>query len=779
MTACTTLLCIIVAADSLAEAASAVAGRSVDLAETVESIDDAESDFAVVKEHIKQQGSVDVLSLKSYLIGPSRVGKTTTLRRLTGEIDHLSPDEIVPSTGIDKPLTVQLYTHRIEQSSVLVSEGWHSQGLDEQCQTLCSRILNSAILPPPSNSSSTSVKPFSSSAETTLHTESKDSPMPSPSTQSKPVVQDDIISEFISPNTRKLLKNLRNFTLVHFVDIGGQPEFHEILPLLLHGLALNFIFFDITQNLDSPYKVVYRDGDSGSSSIQYTSEFTIREVIQRALHSISSLQSNTNFSKPAAILVGTHHDKCSEEDVLTVEQSVHDTFANFIEDSVLCPVSKPGEKKRYIHPVNNVSEDSSDIKSLRELITTTVHNRFKPEPVPISTMLLHLILRMKFNPTPGWCSLEKCIEIAERCGISREDLTKEGGILQYLHDRFGTILYYRGLKIGQRVIVNPNIIMRPPVELFVTAFGTKTSEQATAERIRDTGEIPHRLMKKVCSSSKDQSTANEIPTDEIVELLKSRYILYENTQSDSGENFYFLPCLLYPDHKIDKESKDLCHLISLTYPPILLIPEAGYVPLGPFPATVVKLSQSSHWTLAKRPRFRNRIRFYFQLPTEQVLDVELRALSTHLELRIRHDAPIINPRLIPECLHELTKFFDNVLSFYPHTQGMKWDFGFYCPHAIQSGQCPHPARCNTKYKPQNVICSQEGCKDGPVDLEDKHKCWFTVSDFTHHYMYILSVWSVHIMQEIVIASNQSHQVRDDHDESSCKYKGINFTRAPC
>ena len=41
------------------------------------SIDVAETNFAVVKEHIKQQGSVDMLSLKSYLIGPSCVGKTT------------------------------------------------------------------------------------------------------------------------------------------------------------------------------------------------------------------------------------------------------------------------------------------------------------------------------------------------------------------------------------------------------------------------------------------------------------------------------------------------------------------------------------------------------------------------------------------------------------------------------------------------------------------------------------------------------------------------------
>ena len=148
-------------------------------------------------------------------------------------------------------------------------------------------------------------------------------------------------------------------------------------------------------------------------------------------------------------------------------------------------------------------------------------------------------------------------------------------------------------------------------------------------------------MERACSSNKGhQSNPNEIPTDEIVELLKSRYILYEDAQSDSNEPFYFLPCLLYPDHEINQ---DYSLLHFLAYPPILLIPETGYVPLGPFPATVVKLSQSRHWELAPRPRFRNRIRFYFQLQQE-TLDVELRALSTHLEFRIRHNASeLVNP----------------------------------------------------------------------------------------------------------------------------------------
>ena len=98
---------------------------------------------------------MDVRSLKAFLIGPSCVGKTTAHRRLTKEIDHISSDEIVPSTGIDAPQMVQLY-HHTEQLSVVISEqkgGCCSQGLEEQCCTLCSRVLNTSITSPSSTSS--------------------------------------------------------------------------------------------------------------------------------------------------------------------------------------------------------------------------------------------------------------------------------------------------------------------------------------------------------------------------------------------------------------------------------------------------------------------------------------------------------------------------------------------------------------------------------------------------------------------------------------------------
>ena len=365
-----------------------------------------------------------------------------------------------------------------------------------------------------------------------------------------------------------------------------------------------------------------------------------------------------------------------------------------------------------------MSTDSSDIEGLREVITRIVHERFTPQQVPTGALLLHLILRMRFDPSPGWCSLEECVVIAEHCGISRADLK---GVLQYLHDKYGTILYYGRLKkLGKRVIVNVNLIMKPPAELFVSAFGAVRGEPETAKHMRRTGEVSQRLMNKACSESSTEEAG--IPSDEIVELLESCYILYKNARSASEEEVYFLPCLLYPDHNLTSSDPS-----CLLYSPLLLMPATGFVPLGQFQASVVRFSQNENWSLDELNRFRNRIRFYFNDDREEgLVHVEIRCLVSHMEVRILTDA-VISPHLILECRRQLWTMFFEVGSLYPHTRDVHWDIGFYCPHALQSGRRPHPARCRSKNKPQHVICSMQDCRGGPVGLENKHKCWFTVS----------------------------------------------------
>ena len=246
----------------------------------------------IVKWHIQQQGSAGVRSLKGFMIGPSRVGKTTARRRLTHEIVHISPDEVVPSTGIDAPITVQLYRD-IDRSSVLLSEGgWRSQGLEEQCRALCSRILNLST----SSSSSTTSQLRPSTAS------SSSSSLAGPATLLQDWdnlthrTRDELVTTALTKlvkdedwkTIREFLKNTDNLSFLHFIDIGGQPEFHEILPLLLHGMALNL---NVTHDLDSPYTVVYRaDSTAAAGSIQYENRLHYHRDIQRALCRISSLQ---------------------------------------------------------------------------------------------------------------------------------------------------------------------------------------------------------------------------------------------------------------------------------------------------------------------------------------------------------------------------------------------------------------------------------------------------------------------------------------------------------
>ena len=95
----------------------------------------------LVKKHMERQGSLPIRSFKSSL-RPSHVGKITARRRLTEVISNVSSGGIVHCTGIKAYPLADKLCHPTEQSSLLLSTGWHSQGLEEQliCETEPSEI---------------------------------------------------------------------------------------------------------------------------------------------------------------------------------------------------------------------------------------------------------------------------------------------------------------------------------------------------------------------------------------------------------------------------------------------------------------------------------------------------------------------------------------------------------------------------------------------------------------------------------------------------------------
>uniref|UniRef100_A0A1X7T2P1 Uncharacterized protein n=1 Tax=Amphimedon queenslandica TaxID=400682 RepID=A0A1X7T2P1_AMPQE len=82
-----------------------------------------------------------------------------------------------------------------------------------------------------------------------------------------------------------------NHTMLHIIDTGGQPEFHEILPALITGPAINLLVFKLTEDLRSRYEIIYRT--SAGDSKPYETSLTHEEVIFRSLASIACLRQNT------------------------------------------------------------------------------------------------------------------------------------------------------------------------------------------------------------------------------------------------------------------------------------------------------------------------------------------------------------------------------------------------------------------------------------------------------------------------------------------------------
>ena len=518
---------------------------------------------------------------------------------------------------------------------------------------------------------------------------------------------------------------IEDITFLHMVDCGGQPECHEILPLLLEGRALSLIFFNLIHDLDKPYQVVFRQ-EEGPSPVQYESEFTSEEVLHRILCSISSLQSGPQKQKPAALLVGTYLDQTNKEHVLTLDESVQEAFKSYIKKDILCPASVQGGRKRYIIPLDNMSKSQEDIENLRKVIFDTIIKRFPAEDIPTAWLLLHLLLRARYEHNRGWCSLEECIATAKACGISREELLGEHGVLRFIHKYYGTILYYINVPgLRDKVLCDPNIILLPLTRLFIFSFACIQGQIETAELIRRTGEIPHEVMESVCASNSE----DPVPTSDIVALLKDRYILYEGARSAVGTKSYFMPCLLKPDHSVKKDAQDPTTLVDLNPAPLQLVPQStGYVPLGLFPALVVKLSHT--WVLDSEERFRNRIRFFVPDGTRKL---ELRQHSNYIELRLlplglsmASHCEVSDAGTLIFSRQELWQALVEVSDRYSHTKDVTWQLGFYCPGGLKAGASPHPAVC-FKIPPQCVVCSHKSCyEDSSFPLEDKHEIWFKV-----------------------------------------------------
>ena len=108
------------------------------------------------------------------------------------------------------------------------------------------------------------------------------------------------------PLTKQLLRSL----WIYFSDCGGQPQYHELLPLFVRHISSALYVTRLTDKLDEIQAVEYYD-EGKCVGIPQQSQLSAKDTIQCLANTIQSY--STQDKPPSIIMVGTHLDQLEEK----------------------------------------------------------------------------------------------------------------------------------------------------------------------------------------------------------------------------------------------------------------------------------------------------------------------------------------------------------------------------------------------------------------------------------------------------------------------------------
>ena len=677
-----------------------------------------EGAIGLFKKQCQKDGSVEMLVIKCILSGLPRVGKTSFLKRINKKIipskSH-SKGNVIPSTGFEAALTINIAEEDTTIGSVAIKRGqWvPTSKIIEQGRILLSSISQSCKSKNKMqiNEGPSHISGSNSSLQNLVTDVTEDLPKATKkklSTRKKRLTSaTSLIEKAASQNIDDQFQNGGRVAAVYFIDTGGQPEFHELLPPLLHGPAFHLLFFNAFNSLFEPVEVVYRHDDTATSSIKYTTTCSSIEIIHQLLVSFFGI-SRSNKYKSVAALFGSHVDmytgadkRCSM-DLQHVSDSLEKQFIDatfFQQQFLVLPNSE--DCPYWFQPIDNITCSEEELEKIQNFLFDVMQNRFPPVSLPVTWATFHLTLRDKYEKSSGVCAMKECISLAEDCHIPSEHVPY---VLEFLHYNLGTILYYPEIKsLNDYVIVNPNVLFRGISSLVTVSFIGSGPQQKAVHTIRETGEIPVNII------TLDQPLSESCPltNQHVVDLLVHFKLLHIFNES------YFMPCLLMPDPTVAPSLISM-EVLGISPPPLLILFEDGFVPVGLFSGVVNELS--TKWKLDKENRFRNRVNFI--VPPGHF---ELRQCLKYIEVRAYEISCIC-----PEIRKTVCISLNEVINVQPHLNNTKFKFGFYCPDSHMSGY-PHPCEYNDDNIPALICCKRSRCFDCKL-LPSMCFQWFKVTD---------------------------------------------------
>ena len=253
------------------------------------------------------------------------------------------------------------------------------------------------------------------------------------------------------------------FRLLQMIDAGGQPQFHEILPVFLRNLSFYVFVFRLCDDLAKHPVVEVYLGDKPVGS-PFTSPQSIEQLLQHCVRCIHSHGSPTGSESecPQIMVIGTHvdHEKKSCESRAEKNRKIFKHLSLLDQKQIMF---HNASEKKVLFPVNaRFPGDAEDkiVKQIRQALLFT--DLVKPVDIPSRWFALEILLEeMAQALERGVLSKADCITAAIEKLHFEEDAVDAA--LQYL-DQVSAILYYPKI-LPNVVFADPQIVLDKISEL--------------------------------------------------------------------------------------------------------------------------------------------------------------------------------------------------------------------------------------------------------------------------------------------------------------------------
>ena len=429
---------------------------------------------------------------------------------------------------------------------------------------------------------------------------------PNPSTEAAtaplPVPTSDISAQ-VSSSKQELVQlvekskgSKRFFELqwIHFIDSGGQPQFHEVLPAFIRNTTATIFVMKLSERLDEHPMIEYYDRNGELCGKSYPHALSNDKILQCCVGTIHSRPSTGEGKHSKALVVGTHRDlesTCSETRAEKNRKLV-DMLMPIVRDELVL-YSPHLKDPEVIFPINAKTPFEQDHEVCALIRKQVQDKKYAPSPykIPIGWFLLEQdIIKASKG---GVISKTACLGIASILNIDAEALT---AALKYFDD-LNIFLYYPSV-LPEVVFSDPQILLNKVTELVHFSYSLQSDSPPLAVegkwlQFRDKGIVTVDMFQD------ERFSSHYIPDlftpADLIKLFEHLLIIASISSTE-----YFMPSLL--QMITPTEVSNLLSLQSSFAAPLLVHFPAGCAQNGVFCSLVVYLLSECQWKVECNPK---------------------------------------------------------------------------------------------------------------------------------------------------------------------------------